>query len=103
MKIFILVLILFSGFSGFSQQNDSLSILKPKSVNNVTHDSVKIALDIVIDSTGKFIMSTYSVDGSTTLDKKMIEIAKRKASQLKYPARKEKYTSRLIFNFKIVQ
>lgn len=103
MRAYVLAFFTLVGVEGFSQQKDSFSVLKPKEINIVSPDSARVALDILVDTSGKLITATYAADSSTTKDKKMIEIAKRRASQIKYPAMKEQYTQKLIFNFKIVQ
>jgi hypothetical protein len=102
MKIYVLALFIFVGIKGFSQQKDSLKVLKSKEIIIVAHDSARLALDIVVDTSGRLITATYAADSSTTNDKKMIELAKRRAREIKYPARKVKYTQKLIFNFKVV-
>jgi hypothetical protein len=103
LKIFILMLSVFVWSEGFSQQINSLTKTKPEEINIVTQDSAKIALDIVVDSSGKLISVTFVADGSTSNNQTMIDIAKKRAHLIKYPANKEQYSQRLIFNFKIVQ
>lgn len=45
--------------------------------------NAKVAMDIVVDANGKVTAATYQPKGSTTADKKYIDIARRSAFQLK--------------------
>jgi hypothetical protein len=76
---------------------------KQKEMNVVAPDSARIALDIIVGCSGKLVSVTFVADGSTTNNEKMIEIAKRRASQVKYPVMKEQYKQRLIINFRIAR
>jgi glyceraldehyde-3-phosphate dehydrogenase/erythrose-4-phosphate dehydrogenase len=102
-KIAIFILFVLLGFPCFSQQKDSLSSAKQKESNIVAADSARIALDIIVDSTGKLISATYAAESSTTNNEKMIAIAKRRANQIKYPVMKQQYRQRLLFIFRIAQ
>jgi hypothetical protein len=64
------------------------------------NQNAKIAMEIVTDNSGKVISATYTSKGSTgTATNSMIEIARRRAFQLKLGSEAMKGT--VIFNFKV--
>jgi outer membrane biosynthesis protein TonB len=65
------------------------------------NENAKISVDIKVDATGKVISAVYQPRGSTTSDAGLIEIAKRKAFQVKFSAGGEESVGTLQFNFKL--
>lgn len=64
------------------------------------NQNAKIAMVVSTDASGKVVSATYTAKGSTgTATSSMIEIARRRAFQLKLGA--EEMTGTIIFNFKV--
>ena len=62
----------------------------------------KVAMDIVVDGNGKVTSATYQPRGSSTSDRKYIDIAKRSAFQLKtFGASEGGQKGTVVFNFKV--
>lgn len=64
------------------------------------NENAKVAMVVSTDNSGKVISATYTAKGSTgTATSSMIDIARRRAFQLKLGA--EEMTGTIIFNFKV--
>ena len=61
----------------------------------------KVAMDIVVNDDGKVTSATYQPRGSTTSDRKYIDIAKRSAFQLKMGSNDGGQKGTVVFNFKV--
>ncbi len=64
------------------------------------NQNAKVAMDIVVDENGKVISATFQPKGSTTSDRRYIEIAERNAKKLKLVANGGQRGT-VIFNFKV--
>ncbi|MBO9562841.1 MAG: hypothetical protein J7621_08715 [Niastella sp.] len=65
------------------------------------NENAKVSIDIKVDETGKVVSAIYQPRGSTTSDAGMIEIAKRKAFQVKFNPGDNESAGTLQFNFKL--
>lgn len=61
----------------------------------------KVAMDIVVDDNGNLVSASYQPRGSTVSDRKMIDIARRRAGEIKYPHYDGGFKQTLIFEFKL--
>jgi hypothetical protein len=61
----------------------------------------KVAMDIVVDDNGKLISANYQPRGSTVSDRKMIDIARRRAGEIRFPHYDGGFRQTLIFEFKL--
>jgi hypothetical protein len=61
----------------------------------------KVAMDILVDDNGRLISANFQPAQSTTRDNKMIEIARRRAGEIKYPKYEGGFKQVLIFEFKL--
>ena len=99
MRLFLFVITILLANNSFSQ------VVRDSTATKIEHkyngpDSLKVVLDIQIDTSGTATSAIYQPKGSTTIDQKMIEAAKRRAVQIKYPRRRDPYTLRLSFSIK---
>ncbi|MGV3656523.1 MAG: hypothetical protein ACO1NX_01165 [Chitinophagaceae bacterium] len=101
MKIFIAVVLLISSFPGFSR---SCSTDNPAYVHTgvLISDTLKIAIEVTVDTTGKAISAAYMEEGSTTKDAKMIEAALKMAKQTTFARKPKAYTQILVFTIVVV-
>lgn len=65
------------------------------------NENAKVSVDIRVDATGRVVSATYQPRGSTTSDAGMIEIAKRKAAQVKFSPGDDESAGTIQFNFKL--
>jgi hypothetical protein len=65
------------------------------------NQNAKVAMDIVVDDNGKVTSATFQPRGSTTSDRKYIDIARRSAFQLKMGGADGGQKGTVIFNFKV--
>lgn len=65
------------------------------------NENAKVSIDIKVDATGKVTSAVYQPRGSTTSDAGMIEIARRKAFQVKFNPGDDESAGTLQFNFKL--
>lgn len=66
------------------------------------NQNAKIAMDIVVNESGKVTSATYQPKGSTgTATEKMKDIARRRAFELKFPTSEGGQKGTVIFNFKV--
>ncbi len=65
------------------------------------NENAKVSIDIKVDETGKVTSAIYQPRGSTTSDAGLIEIAKRKAFQVKFSAGGDESAGTIQFNFKL--
>jgi len=65
------------------------------------NENAKIAMDIEVDGNGKVTSATFQPRGSTTSNRQMVEIARRRAFQLKLPGSDGGQRGTVIFNFKV--
>lgn len=64
------------------------------------NENAKVSIDIKVDAVGNVTSATYNPRGSTTSDASMVDIAKRKAFQVKFVAGEEA-SGTIQFNFKV--
>jgi hypothetical protein len=77
------------------------SIVRTPSFEDEFNENAKVALDIRIDANGNVTSADYQPRGSTTSDPGMIDIAKRKARQVKFNAGSGESAGTIVFNFKL--
>lgn len=65
------------------------------------NENAKVSIDIKVDENGKVVSAVFQPRGSTTSDAAMIEIAKRKAMQVKFNAGESESAGTIQFNFKL--
>ncbi len=65
------------------------------------NENGKIALDVVVDGNGRLTSASYQPSGSTTNNRQMIDIAKRRAAQVTYPKYEGGFKQKIIFDFKV--
>ena len=65
------------------------------------NENAKVAMDIVADEKGKVLSATYQPRGSTTSNRKLIDIAQRHAFELKLGTSDGGQKGTVIFNFKL--
>jgi hypothetical protein len=65
------------------------------------NENAKVAMDVEADASGKVFSATYRQTGSTTSNRDMIDIAHRKAFQLKLGSSEGGQKGVVIFNFKL--
>ena len=97
-------------YTGGGRGNGGVSISKGLQGRRITgtpsfqddfNENAKVSVNIKIDATGKVISAVYEPRGSTTSDAGMIEIAKRKAFQVKFNAGGDESNGTIQFNFKL--
>jgi len=65
------------------------------------NENAKVAMDIVADERGKVLTATFQPRGSTTSNRKLIDIAERRAFELKLGTSGGGQKGTVIFNFKL--
>jgi hypothetical protein len=65
------------------------------------NQNAKVAMDVVVDDNGKVTAATFQPRGSTTSDRKYVDIARRSAFQLKLGSVDGGQKGTVIFNFKV--
>ncbi|WP_156522626.1 hypothetical protein [Arachidicoccus ginsenosidimutans] len=66
------------------------------------NENAKVAVDIVVNAAGQVTSATINPRGTTTTNSNILNIAKRKARQLKFNKSKvETQTGTIVFNFKL--
>jgi hypothetical protein len=65
------------------------------------NENAKVAMDVVVNDNGKVTSASYQPRGSTTSDRRYIDIARRSAFQLKMPSTDGGQKGTVIFNFKV--
>lgn len=65
------------------------------------NENAKVAMDIVADDRGRVLSATFQPRGSTTSDRKLIDIAERRAFELKLGSIGGGQKGTVIFNFKL--
>jgi hypothetical protein len=65
------------------------------------NENAKVAMDIVADERGRVLSATFQPRGSTTSSRKLIDIAERRAFELKLGASDGGQKGTVIFNFKL--
>jgi hypothetical protein len=65
------------------------------------NENAKVAVDVVVDASGRVISATINPRGTTTTNANIRAIAKRKAVSLKFNAGADEQNGTLIFDFKL--
>ena len=65
------------------------------------NENAKVAMDVVADERGKVLSATFQPKGSTTSNRKMIDIARNRAFELKLGSADGGQRGTVIFNFKL--
>lgn len=65
------------------------------------NENAKVAMDVVADGNGKVLSATFQPKGSTTSNRKMIDIARRRAFELKLGSSDGGQKGTVVFNFKL--
>src|SRR6185295_12030850 len=65
------------------------------------NENAKVAMDIVADDRGRVLSATFQPRGSTTSNRKLIDIAERRAFELKLGSSGGGQKGTVIFNFKL--
>jgi hypothetical protein len=65
------------------------------------NENAKVAVDVVVDASGRVISATINPRGTTTTNANIRAIAKRKAISLKFNAGSDEQNGTLIFDFKL--
>jgi hypothetical protein len=65
------------------------------------NENAKVAVDVVVDASGRVISATINPRGTTTTNANIRAIAKRKATSLKFNTGSEEQNGTLIFDFKL--
>ena len=65
------------------------------------NENAKVAMDVVADERGRVLSATFQPRGSTTSNRKLIDIAERRAFELKLGLPEEGQKGTVIFNFKL--
>ena len=91
------------GSSGISVSRglQGRNIVRTPAFEDEFNENAKVALDIRIDAGGSVISADYQPRGSTTSDPGLIDIAKRKARQVKFNTGTAESAGTIIFNFKL--
>jgi outer membrane biosynthesis protein TonB len=92
-----------TGKSGVSKLRglSGRNIIRRPSFEDEFNENAKVAIDIRVDAAGNVVSAEFQPRGSTTSDASMIEIAKRKARQVKFNAGTEESTGTIQFNFRL--
>lgn len=79
------------------------TITKPinQSFEDEFNENAKVAMDIVADERGRVLSATFQPRGSTTSNRKLIDIAERRAFELKLGTSGGGQKGTVIFNFKL--
>jgi hypothetical protein len=65
------------------------------------NESGKVALDVVVNENGKLVSTSLQPRGTTTSNRKMIDIAKRRAYEISYPKYEGGFKQTIVFDFKV--
>jgi hypothetical protein len=65
------------------------------------NENAKVAVDVVVDASGRVVSATINPRGTTTTNANIRAIAKRKATSLKFNAGADEQNGTLIFDFKL--
>ncbi len=65
------------------------------------NENAKVAMDVVADANGKVTGATYQARGSTTTNRNLVDIARRRAFELKLGSSDGGQQGTVIFNFKL--
>lgn len=65
------------------------------------NENAKVAMEIEADANGKILSATFQPRGSTTSNRKMIDIARRRAFELKLGSSDGGQRGTVVFNFKV--
>jgi len=65
------------------------------------NENAKVAMDIVADDRGRVLSATFQPRGSTTSNRKLIDIAERRAFELKLGTASGGQKGTVVFNFKL--
>ncbi len=65
------------------------------------NESGKVALDVVVNANGKLLSTALQPRGTTTSNRKMIDIAKRRAYEISYPKYEGGFKQTIVFDFKV--
>lgn len=65
------------------------------------NENAKVAMDVVADANGKVLSATYQARGSTTTNRNLVDIARRRAFELKLGSSGGGQQGTVIFNFKL--
>lgn len=77
------------------------NILGGQSFEDDFNENAKIAMDITVNASGKVVAATYRPRGSTTSNRTIINIARRRAYELKFNSGDEEQRGTVLFNFKL--
>jgi hypothetical protein len=88
---------------GSGPKNFGTKVLKisDQSFEDEFNENAKIAMDIVADERGKVLSATFQPRGSTTSNRKLIDIAERRAFELKLGTSNTGQKGTVIFDFKL--
>lgn len=75
--------------------------LPAQSFEDEFNENAKVAMDVVANDAGKVTSATYQPRGSTTSNRQMIDIARRRAFELKLGTSDGGQKGTVIFNFKL--
>lgn len=75
--------------------------LPAQSFEDEFNENAKVAMDVVANDAGKVTSATYQPRGSTTSNRQMIDIARRRAFELKLGSSDGGQKGTVIFNFKL--
>lgn len=75
--------------------------IQSQSFEDEFNENAKVAMDVVADGNGKVLSATYQPKGSTTANRSMIDIARRRAFELKLGSSDGGQQGTVIFNFKL--
>ncbi|MBD0333340.1 MAG: hypothetical protein ICV66_11865 [Chitinophagaceae bacterium] len=65
------------------------------------NENAKVALDVVVNESGRLISASLQPRGTTTSNRKIIDIARRRAYEINYPKYDGGFKQTLIFDFKL--
>jgi hypothetical protein len=65
------------------------------------NENAKVALDVVVSESGKLMSASVQPRGTTTSNRKIIDIARRRAYEINYPKYEGGFKQTLIFEFKL--
>lgn len=76
-------------------------IVKLPSFTDDFNQNAKVVINVHVDEGGNVTSTDYTLSGSTTSDASLIEIAKRKARQVKFAPSDQESVGGLVFNFRV--
>ncbi len=88
---------------GSGPKNFGTKVLKvsDQSFEDEFNENAKVAMDVVADERGKVLSATFQPRGSTTSNRKLIDIAERRAFELKLGTTNGGQKGTVIFDFKL--